>query len=320
MRVIFAGTPEFAATHLLSLINDDAQEVVAVYTQPDRPAGRGKRLTSSPVKLLALQYGIPIYQPSSLNNETALSDLAALKADIMIVVAYGLLLPQSVLSIPFYGCINVHASVLPKWRGAAPIQRAIAAGDTRTGMSAMRMETGLDTGPVLATLECEIAEDDTAGTLHDRLAQLNADLLESVIADLPNSLARAQAQDVENAIYAPKISTAECAIDWHAPLSVTDRKIRAFSPNPGVWFDGPKGRIKIASARPVTGTPDNAQAGSFLGIGLAGQMRVATIDGVLEISRVQPAGKKAMEARDFLNGQNIAPGHVFGPQPDAEPS
>jgi methionyl-tRNA formyltransferase len=317
-RIVFMGSPDFAILALARLTLE--HDVAAVYTQPPRPAGRGMKEQLVPLAKYAQQLDLPVCWPRSLKSTDVQDELAAFDADAFVVVAYGLLLPKPVLDMPRYGCINGHASLLPRWRGAAPIQRAIAAGDTRTGMSAMRMETGLDTGPVLATLECEIAEDDTAGTLHDRLAQLNADLLETVIADLPNSLAQAQAQDVENAIYAPKISTAECAIDWHAPLSVTDRKIRAFSPYPGTWFDGPKGRIKIAAARPVTGTPDNAQAGSFLGIGPAGQMRVATIDGILEISRVQPAGKKAMEARDFLNGQDIAPGHVFGPQPDVNPS
>ncbi len=317
-RIVFMGSPDFAIPALARL--SQTQDIVCVYTQPPRPAGRGLKEQLVPLAQYTQQLGLPVRWPCSLKPIEVQDELEAFDADAFVVVAYGLLLPKPVLDIPRYGCINGHASLLPRWRGAAPIQRAIAAGDMRTGMSAMRMETGLDTGPVLATLECEIADDDTAGTLHDRLAQLNADLLETVIADLPNSLTQAQAQDVENAIYAPKISTAECAIDWHAPLAVTDRKIRAFSPYPGTWFDGPKGRIKIAAARPVNKKTSSAEAGSFLGLGTSGQMRIATIDGILEISRLQPAGKKAMGARDFLNGQDIAPGLVFGPQPDVNPS
>ena len=165
-----------------------------------------------------------------------------------------------------------------------------------------------------------MAADETAGTLHDRLAHLNADLLETVIVGLPDILAQAKTQDEGSAIYAPKISKAECAIDWHAPIAVTDRQIRAFSPYPGTWFNGPKGRIKIAAARPITGKVDGAAAGSFVGLGEAGQMRVATVDGVLEISQLQPAGKKAMNARDFLNGQEIVQGHVFALQSNIAPS
>ena len=317
-RIVFMGSPEFAIPALARLSR--THDIAAVYTQPPRPAGRGMKEQLVPLAQYAQQLAIPVHWPQSLKSADAQDELAALNADVLVVVAYGLLLPQSVLDMPRYGCINGHASLLPRWRGAAPIQRAIAAGDTRTGMSAMRMEAGLDTGPVIATLDCAISADETAGTLHDRLAQLNADLLETVIAGLPDILAQAQAQDDESAIYAPKITTAECAIDWHAPIAVTDRQIRAFSPYPGTWFNGPRGRIKIAAAKPTTGRADNAAAGSFLGLGEAGQMRVATVDGVLEISRLQPAGKKAMDARDFLNGQEIAPGHVFAPQPDITPS
>ena len=214
MRVIFAGTPEFAATHLLSLINDDAQEVVAVYTQPDRPAGRGKKLTSSPVKLLALQYGIPIYQPSSLNNETALADLAALKADIMIVVAYGLLLPQSVLSIPCYGCINVHASVLPKWRGAAPIQRAIENGDQASGITVIQMDAGLDTGAMLSVSHCNLDENETSASLHNKLALLGSNSLTSTLKKIQDQTAVGIAQDSDFSSYASKIKKSEALINW----------------------------------------------------------------------------------------------------------
>ncbi len=317
-RIVFMGSPRFAIPSLARL--NYLYEIAAVYTQPPRPAGRGMNEQLVPLAKYAKQLALPVHSPQSLKSADALDELAALNADVLIVVAYGLLLPQSVLNMPRYGCINGHASLLPRWRGAAPIQRAIAAGDTHTGISAMRMEAGLDTGPVIATLGCEITANETAGTLHDRLAQLNADLLEKVIAGLPDILAQARAQDDESAIYATKITTAECAIDWNAPIAITDRQIRAFSPYPGTWFNGPKGRIKIAAARPMTGRADNAASGSFIGLGEAGQMRVATVDGVLEISRLQPAGKKVMDARDFLNGQEIAPGHVFAPQHDMTPS
>ena len=248
MRVIFAGTPEFAATHLLSLINDDAQEVVAVYTQPDRPAGRGKRLTSSPVKLLALQYGIPIYQPSSLNNETALSDLAALKADIMIVVAYGLLLPQSVLSIPCHGCINVHASVLPKWRGAAPIQRAIENGDQASGITVIQMDAGLDTGVMLSVSHCNLDENETSASLHNKLALLGSDSLASTLKKIQDQTAVGIAQDSDFSSYANKIKKSEALINWSESAHVIERKVRAYNPFP-VTFSMLDGlRIKIWSA------------------------------------------------------------------------
>ena len=317
-RIVFMGSPAFAIPALARLSR--THDIAAVYTQPPRPAGRGMKEQLVPLAQYAQQRSLPVHWPQSLKSADAQDELAALNADVLVVVAYGLLLPQSVLDMPRYGCINGHASLLPRWRGAAPIQRAIAAGDTRTGMSAMRMVAGLDNGPVIATLDCEILANETAGNLHDKLARLNADLLETVIVGLPDMLAQAKAQDDGSAIYAPKITTAECAIDWHAPITVTDRQIRAFSPYPGTWFNGPKGRIKITAARPMRGRIDNAAAGSFLGLGDAGQMRVATIDGVLEIFLLQPAGKKAMNARDFLNGQEIEPGHVFAPQPDITPS
>ena len=313
-RIVFMGSPEFAIPALARLSRE--HDVAAVYTQPPRPAGRGMTEQLVPLANYAQQLALPLRWPRSLKSTDAQDELAALNADVLVVVAYGLLLPQSVLDMPRYGCINGHASLLPRWRGAAPIQRAIAAGDTRTGMSAMCIEAGLDTGPVIATLDCEISADETAGTLHDRLAKLNADLLETVIAGLPDNLAQAQAQDEESAIYAQKITNAECAIDWYAPIAVTGRQIRAFSPYPGAWFNGPRGRIKITAARPITGKAKNVPAGSFLGLGEAGQMRVATIDGVLEISRLQPAGKRVMDARSFLNGHEIAPGHVFALQRD----
>ena len=303
MRVIFAGTPEFAATHLLSLINDDAQEVVAVYTQPDRPAGRGKKLTSSPVKLLALQYGIPIYQPSSLNNETALSDLAALKADIMIVVAYGLLLPQSVLSIPCYGCINVHASVLPKWRGAAPIQRAIENGDQASGITVIQMDAGLDTGAMLSVSHCNLDENETSASLHNKLALLGSDSLASTLKKIQDQTAVGIAQDSDFSSYANKIKKSEALINWSESAHVIERKVRAYNPFP-VSFSMLDGlRIKIWSA-----TVQNKE-----GSGEIGEIISATARGLeikcgqycLLIRELQLPGKARMPVSEVLKSKAL---------------
>ena len=303
MRVIFAGTPEFAATHLLSLINDDAQEVVAVYTQPDRPAGRGKKLTSSPVKLLALQYGIPIYQPSSLNNETALSDLAALKADIMIVVAYGLLLPQSVLSIPCYGCINVHASVLPKWRGAAPIQRAIENGDQASGITVIQMDAGLDTGAMLSVSHCNLDENETSASLHNKLALLGSNSLTSTLKKIQDQTAVGIAQDSDFSSYASKIKKSEALINWSESAYIIERKVRAYNPFP-VSFSILDGlRIKIWSA---TGQEKE-------GSGESGEIISATARGLeikcgqycLLIHELQLPGKARMAVSEVLKSKAL---------------
>lgn len=303
MRVIFAGTPEFAATHLLSLINDDAQEVVAVYTQPDRPAGRGKKLTSSPVKLLALHYGIPIYQPSSLNNETALSDLAALKADIMIVVAYGLLLPQNVLSIPCYGCINVHASVLPKWRGAAPIQRAIENGDQASGITVIQMDAGLDTGAMLSVSHCNLDENETSASLHKKLALLGSDSLASTLKKIQDQTAVGIAQDSDFSSYANKIKKSEALINWSESAHVIERKVRAYNPFP-VSFSMLDGlRIKIWSA-----TVQNKE-----GSGEIGEIISATARGLeikcgqycLLIHELQLPGKARMAVSEVLKSKAL---------------
>lgn len=303
MRVIFAGTPEFAATHLLSLINDDAQEVVAVYTQPDRPAGRGKKLTSSPVKLLALHYGIPIYQPSSLNNETALSDLAALKADIMIVVAYGLLLPQSVLSIPCYGCINVHASVLPKWRGAAPIQRAIENGDQASGITVIQMDAGLDTGAMLSVSHCNLDENETSASLHNKLALLGSDSLASTLKKIQDQTAVGIAQDSDFSSYANKIKKSEALINWSESAHVIERKVRAYNPFP-VSFSMLDGlRIKIWSA-----TVQNKE-----GSGEIGEIISATARGLeikcgqycLLVHELQLPGKARMTVSEVLKSKAL---------------
>ena len=314
MRVIFAGTPEFAATHLLSLINDDAQEVVAVYTQPDRPAGRGKKLTSSPVKLLALQYGIPIYQPSSLNNETALSDLAALKADIMIVVAYGLLLPQSVLSIPCYGCINVHASVLPKWRGAAPIQRAIENGDQASGITVIQMDAGLDTGAMLSVSHCNLDENETSASLHNKLALLGSDSLASTLKKIQDQTAVGIAQDSDFSSYANKIKKSEALINWSESAHVIERKVRAYNPFP-VTFSMLDGlRIKIWSAT-VQDKEGSGEVGEIISATARG-LEIKCGQYCLLIHELQLPGKARMAVSEVLKSKALlfSCGKIFSAQ------
>ena len=325
-RLVFMGSPDFAIPALDAL--RAANDIVAVYTQPPRRAGRGMQEQKVPLARHAEACGITVHCPASLQDPAVQAELAAFNADVFVVVAYGLLLPRAVLDLPRYGCINGHASLLPRWRGAAPIQRAIAAGDTQTGMSAMLMEEGLDTGPVLDVLVCDIAANETAGSLHDKLAQMNAALLTQVVAALPEKLASAQPQDANAAVYAAKISPAESAINWRSSLTEIDRHIRAFSPFPGTWFAGPRGRIKINAAVPVAmpvAIPVAMQVagvgpGCFLGLGPDGQMRIAVCDGVLEIATVQPAGKKPMPARDFLNGQPLPVGHLFATAADQDGS
>ena len=303
MRVIFAGTPEFAATHLLSLINDDAQEVVAVYTQPDRPAGRGKKLTSSPVKLLALQYGIPIYQPSSLNNETALSDLAALKADIMIVVAYGLLLPQSVLSIPCYGCINVHASVLPKWRGAAPIQRAIENGDQASGITVIQMDAGLDTGAMLSVSHCNLDENETSASLHNKLALLGSNSLTSTLKKIQDQTAVGIAQDSDFSSYASKIKKSEALINWSESAYINGRKVRASNPFPVSFSILDCLRIKIWSAT-VQDKEGSGEIGEIISSTTSG-LEIKTRLYCLQLHELQLPGKARMAVSEVLKSKAL---------------
>lgn len=308
-RIVFMGSPDFAIPTLDRLAG--AHEVLAVYTQPPRRAGRGMRETPQPVAAYAAAHGLTVHHPESLKTDDDATALAALKADVFIVVAYGLILPPKVLAMPRFGCINGHASLLPRWRGAAPIQRAIAAGDTKTGVCAMVMEAGLDTGPVLDRRECTIGDTETATSLHDRLSMLTADLLGEVVADLPAVLERQQPQDHTAAIYAPKLTPAEAEIDWHLPALVIDRRIRAFTPVPGAWFTGPKGRIRIRAARHGDAAGIGA-AGHYLGLDSQGGMRISTGAGEIILDEVQPAGGKAMSARAFLNGNPLSVGSAIG--------
>ena len=298
MKILFAGTPDFSVPSLQALL-DSSYSVVAVYTQPDRPAGRGRKMVASPVKQLAMQHDIPVFQPDSLKQEAAQQQLAKLLPDLMVVVAYGLLLPSAVLAIPRLGCVNVHASLLPRWRGAAPIQRAILAGDTETGVCLMQMDAGLDTGPVLACSSCEIAADDTGSRLHDRLSMLGASLLSKNLAALENGDLKPSLQDDALASYAGKLQKSEARIDWHASATDIANKIRAFNswPVAETRYDGRQ--LRIWEAYPLL-TASNALPGTVLSASRAG-IEVACGAGRLCIRKVQLPGARAIEAGDFIN-------------------
>lgn len=312
--LIFAGTPHFAASALQALL-DAGHEIVAVYTQPDRPAGRGRRPQASPVKQLALEHGLPVCQPVNFKSGEALAELASWQADRMIVAAYGLLLPQKVLDVPRHGCLNIHASLLPRWRGAAPIQRAIAAGDTETGITIMRMDAGLDTGDMLLKLPCPIAPDDTGGSLHDRLAKLGGEAIVQALANLDNLTP--QPQDDSQATYARKLNKAEARVDWHKPAAQLAREVRAFNPWPishTLLGDQP---LRIWQAQAQPGEP-GAPPGHVIRTDVDG-IAVACGEGSLLLQQIQPAGSKPMSAAAFLHGRpgRTAPGMRLG---DPNPS
>ena len=298
MKIIFAGTPDFAATHLQALISQ--HEVVAVYTQPDRPAGRGKKLNASPVKLLAEQNNLPIHQPQSLKDPEQQTILANLQADIMVVVAYGLILPQVVLDAPRLGCINVHGSILPRWRGAAPIQRAVEAGDKETGVTIMQMDAGLDTGAMLTITRCPIEPSETSGSLYDKLAALGAPALLSTLDKLKAGTAVAVAQDNEQSTYAKKIDKAEALIDWSQPAIIIDQRIRAFSPFPAAYTEIEGLRVKIWAAQTSTqqlGTPGEIVAADDNGL------LVGCGQGSLLLTEIQLAGKSRMPVSEILRSR-----------------
>ncbi len=298
LRIIFAGTPDFAARHLAALL-DSPHQVIAVYSQPDRPAGRGHQLQQSPVKQLALQHDIPVYQPKSLKKAAAQQELAALNADLMVVVAYGLILPQAVLDAPRLGCINVHGSLLPRWRGAAPIQRAIWAGDAESGVTIMQMDIGLDTGAMLSKVSTPIAPDETSTSLYEKLAQTGPVALIEALAQLEELQAKAQPQQDELANYAEKLSKEEALLDFNKPAVALEREIRAFNPWPVSYLQLGNQQLKIwrAVTEPGSGTPGQVVRVDKKGIA------IQTSDGVLTITELQPAGKKAMKVVDFLNGR-----------------
>ena len=300
LRIIFAGTPDFAAKHLSALINSE-HEVIAAYSQPDRPAGRGKKLKPSDVKQLAVSHDIPVFQPISLRNEEAQQALAALNADLMVVVAYGLILPQIVLDTPRLGCINVHGSLLPRWRGAAPIQRAIWAGDAETGVTIMQMDLGLDTGAMLHKVTCPIADDETSASLYDKLAALGPQGLLETLAHISNNTAVAEVQDDELSNYASKLSKEEANIDWTQSAVEIERQIRAFNPWPVSYTQIAEQNVKIWQTSVSEATTD-AQPGTVIGATKHG-IQVATGNGVLTLLNMQLAGKKAMPVQDILNAR-----------------
>jgi methionyl-tRNA formyltransferase len=309
LRLVFAGTPEFAARHL-SVLLDSHHEILAVYTQPDRPAGRGKKLTASPVKEIALSAGLSVHQPASLREPQSQTELADLRADVLVVVAYGLILPPTVLDSPRLGCINVHASLLPRWRGAAPVQRAIEAGDSRSGITIMQMDAGLDTGAMLAQAETTITERTNAGTLHDQLAELGPPLLLEVLADLPGYQGRAQTQAEEAVTYAHKLDKAEASIDWSQDAWVIRRRILAFNPFPVCWTSLDGARIKIWDALAGEGS---GKAGEIINATAAG-LTVACGTGSICLTRLQLPGGKAMATTDLLNARRemFSPGRILG--------
>ncbi len=300
LRVIFAGTPAFAAAHLKQLIKS-SHEVVAVYTQPDRPAGRGKRLTPSPVKQIALDHELPVLQPPTLRNEDSASSLAAFGADVMVVVAYGLLLPKAILETPRLGCINVHASLLPRWRGAAPIHRAIEAGDVTTGVTIMAMDEGLDTGPMLSRATIDISEEHTTESLTQALQILGGNALITTLDDLESSLKGATKQPDDGVTYAHKIRKEEAAINWDLSAAEISRKVRALSPAPGCFGIYKKERIKIWEARAESTPSDTGNLpGTLLALTKNG-LEVACGEGDLVITRLQLPNKKPMSLPDIMN-------------------
>jgi methionyl-tRNA formyltransferase len=314
LRIIFAGTPEFAAHHLEALLQSD-HRVVAVYTQPDRPAGRGKRIVAGPVKQLALDKAIPVQQPASLRNDAAQESLAHYRADVLVVVAYGLILPQAVLNIPRLGCLNVHGSLLPRWRGAAPIQRAIATGDTQTGITIMQMDAGLDTGSMLASVSCAIESHTTAASLEDALANLGPELLISVLSDLTAHQAKHQEQGESGVTYAEKILKTEACLDWQLSAKVLDRLIRAFNPFPVCYSTLDDQRVKIWAATPIGEVMGDSAPGTIVAANRNG-IAVSCGGGELLISRLQLPGGKAISAEEMLNSRSklFAAGQQFNPR------
>ena len=309
MRIVFAGTPDFSVPALQALM-DAGHEIIAVYTQPDRPAGRGRKLKPGPVKQLALDHGLPVYQPESLKTSEAQQALRELAPDIMVVVAYGLILPEAILAIPSLGCLNIHASLLPRWRGAAPIQRAIEADDTETGVTIMQMDAGLDTGAILLTLPCAINETDTAQILHDKLATLGAKAIVAALDKLQSGQLQPQQQDEANANYAGKLSKAEAAIDWSQSAAVIQRKIRALNPWPVATSYWQGKRLRLWNAVIGNSQAEAKAPGTIINVDAAG-IEVQAGEGTVLLTELQAEGGKALSAGAFLNGNPISTGQIL---------
>ena len=312
LRIIFAGTPDFSVPPLKALIESE-HEVVAVYTQPDRPAGRGRKLTASPVKQLALEHDIPVYQPLNFKADEDQQALVDLNADLMVVVAYGLILPRVILDAPRYGCINIHASLLPRWRGAAPIQRAILAGDAESGITIMQMDIGLDTGDMLLKKTCPIEATDTGSSLHDRLSVMGADALMETLPLICEGQLKPEKQDDELACYAEKLHKSEALLDWQQPAKQLAAKVQAFNAWPVAQTqlvrEGKSEMLRIWQAK-VLDQSSNAAPGTVLSCAKQG-IDVATGDGVLRMKQIQLPGKKPMDVQAFVNAHDIT-GLVLG--------
>ena len=300
MKIIFAGTPDFAAAHLQALIDSPQHSVIAVYTQPDRPAGRGKKLKASAVKLLAEANSLPVFQPQSLKDPEQQQILADLQADIMVVVAYGLILPQAVLDTPKLGCINVHGSILPRWRGAAPIQRAIEAGDEETGVTIMQMDAGLDTGAMLCISRCPIESTDSSATMYKKLEELGAPALLSTLDKLQDNKALAVVQDDSQSCYAAKIDKSEALIDWSKPAAVLDRQLRAFNPFPAAYTTLGDLRIKVWQA--ALGPASTQAAGQIISADNSGIL-VSCGEQSLLLTVIQLPGKSRMPVSEILKSR-----------------
>lgn len=307
MRLVFAGTPDFAASALKALLSTH-HTLVGVYSQPDRPAGRGRKLLPSPVKQVALDNNVPVFQPESLKTPEAQQELANLKPDVMIVAAYGLILPQAVLDIPTHGCLNIHASLLPRWRGAAPIQRAIAAGDAETGITIMQMDKGLDTGAMLLKAATPIGANDTGGSLHDRLAEMGGQAIIEALDLLEKGSLQGEVQNNDQACYAHKLSKEEGHIDWSLSALAIERLVRAFNPWPGTYTDFEQQRLRIHEATAIE-EKSAKPAGTVISREREG-IDIACGIGTLRITRLQLPGSRAQSVNDLINGgkQLLLPG------------
>lgn len=303
LRIVFAGTPDFSVP-ALDALHSAGYAIAAVYTQPDRPAGRGRAVAASPVKRRALDLGLPLEQPSTLKTPEAVTRLSALGPDLAVVVAYGLILPRAILDVPALGCLNIHASLLPRWRGAAPIQRAVLAGDTRTGITIMKMDAGLDTGPTLLARPTDIGAGENAGSLHDRLAELGAGAIVEAIEGLRSGRLTPVAQPEQGVTYAAKIRKEEGVIDWTRPAAGIDRKVRAFNPWPVAETRWAGQQLRIWEAEALAGG-SGAEPGRVLEA-RNGRIVVATGEGVLQLLQVQLAGRRVTGAAEFLNAHSLA--------------